>query len=73
MAAASGGALHPEKFRGSLKAASGYLREVPNRFSKLCGQKETFTRAGFLKLVKERIDQLDVPFAIEDIIYFVRD
>lgn len=42
-------------------------------FSKLCGYQETLSRAAFLKMAQERIDQLDVPSAIEDIIHFVRD
>jgi predicted nucleotidyltransferase component of viral defense system len=41
-------------------------------FSQLCGQ-EVFTRAAFQKMARERIDQLNVPAAIEDIIHFVRD
>jgi len=41
-------------------------------FSQLCGQ-EVFTRAAFQKMARKRIDQLNVPAAIEDIIHFVRD
>ena len=42
-------------------------------FSQLNGQDELLSRADFLKLAKEQIDQLDVAAAIEDILYFVRD
>ena len=42
-------------------------------FSKLTGQEKVLDRTSFLKMVNERIDQLDIPAAIEDIIYFVRD
>jgi predicted nucleotidyltransferase component of viral defense system len=42
-------------------------------FSKLSGEKVPLTRATFLKLAKERIDQLDVSAAMNDIIHFVRD
>ena len=42
-------------------------------FSKLNGEEAVLDRSAFLKMVKERIDRLDVPSAIEDIIYFVRD
>lgn len=42
-------------------------------FSKLNGQEKLLSHADFLKIAKERIDHLDVPSAIEDIIHFVRD
>lgn len=42
-------------------------------FSKLSGQKEILNRASFLNMATERVDRLDVPSAIEDIIHFVRD
>lgn len=42
-------------------------------FSQLNGQDEPLSRADFLKLAKERIYQLDVAAAVEDILYFVRD
>lgn len=42
-------------------------------FSKLSQQKEVLNRASFLKMAQERIDRLDVPSAIEDIIHFVHD
>lgn len=44
-------------------------------FSKLRGQGdvEVLDHAAFLKMAKERIDTLDVPSAIEDIVHFVRD
>lgn len=41
-------------------------------FSKLSGQ-DVANRVAFQKLAKERIEQLDVPAAIADIIHFVRD
>ena len=42
-------------------------------FSKLNGLEKILNREVFLTMVKERIDRLDVPAAIEDIIHFVRD
>lgn len=42
-------------------------------FSKLCGQQENMDRAAFLKMARERIDQLNLSTAIEDVIYFVHD
>lgn len=42
-------------------------------FSKISGEKKFLSRAEFLKIAKERINQLDVPSAIEDIIPFVRE
>jgi predicted nucleotidyltransferase component of viral defense system len=42
-------------------------------FSKLNQRNEILNRAEFLKMAHERIDQLDVPAAIEDIIHYVRD
>lgn len=42
-------------------------------FSKLSGQENVLNHSEFLKLAKERIDRLDVPSAIADIIHFVRD
>lgn len=42
-------------------------------FSKLSQQKEVLNRAAFLKMAQERIDRLDVPSAIEDIIHYVHD
>ena len=51
-------------------------RKIPlnlTLFSKLSGQEGILDRAAFMKMAKERIDRLDVPSAIEDIIHFVRD
>lgn len=42
-------------------------------FSKLTGQKKALDHTTFLQMAYERIDQLDVASAIEDIIHFVRD
>lgn len=42
-------------------------------FSKLIGQKEILNRVSFLKIANERIEQLDVQAAIEDIIHFVKE
>ena len=42
-------------------------------FSALGGEGETLDRDAFLKMANERIDQMDVPSAIEDIVRFVRD
>lgn len=42
-------------------------------FSKLLKEKETLDRERFLRIAYERIERLDVPLAIEDIIHFVRD
>ncbi|MBS0656241.1 MAG: nucleotidyl transferase AbiEii/AbiGii toxin family protein [Verrucomicrobia bacterium] len=42
-------------------------------FSKFNEQKETLSKEAFLKMAKERIDQLDVASAMQDAINFVRD
>ncbi len=42
-------------------------------FSQLNGLKNILSRDAFLKMAKERIDQLDVAAAIEDAIHFVQD
>jgi predicted nucleotidyltransferase component of viral defense system len=42
-------------------------------FSKLSSQTQLLDRSSFLKLANERIDQLNITAAIEDIIHFVRD
>jgi len=42
-------------------------------FSKLNGREEVLNRAAFLAMARERINQLDVASAIEDIVHFVRD
>ena len=51
-------------------------RKTPLRlslFSELGGEKNDLDRDAFLKMANERIDQLDIPAAIEDIVHFVRD
>jgi predicted nucleotidyltransferase component of viral defense system len=51
-------------------------RKVPLNlalYAKLNGYDEGLTRASFIKTAKDRIEQLDVPSAIEDIIHYVRD
>lgn len=69
-------------WRGRVKGRDWYdmvwfiRRKIPlnlTLFSKLNGQKEILNRTAFLKVAKERIDQLDVLSAIEDVIHFVRD
>ena len=42
-------------------------------FSKLNGREDILNHESFLKMAKDRIDQLDVTSAIEDAIHFVRD
>lgn len=42
-------------------------------FSTLSGQKNILDRASFLKIINDRIDHLDIPSAIDDILYFTRD
>jgi predicted nucleotidyltransferase component of viral defense system len=42
-------------------------------FSQFIGQDKILNRESFLKMAKERIDQLDISSAIEDIIHFVHD
>lgn len=42
-------------------------------FSKLNGMEQILSHEALMKMVKERIDQLNIPAAIEDILYFVRD
>lgn len=42
-------------------------------FSKINGLKKVLNREAFLTMANERIDQLDIPAAIEDTIHFVRD
>lgn len=51
-------------------------RKIPlnlNFFSRLSNQDGQLSRADFIKTAHERIDRLDVPSAIDDIIHFVRD
>ncbi len=51
-------------------------RKVPlnlTLFSTLSNQKEALDRKAFIELAKERIEKLDIPAAIEDILYFIRD
>lgn len=42
-------------------------------FSKLNGLERILSREDFLKMAKERIDQLDVSSAVEDVIHYIRD
>jgi hypothetical protein len=42
-------------------------------FSNMNGHKSVLSREAFLLMAKERIDQLDVPSAIEDVLPFVRE
>lgn len=79
------GKMHAALFRawkGRVKGRDWYdwvwfiRRKVPLNlalFSKLNGQERVLTREQFLQLAHDRIDKLDVPSAIEDIVYFVRD
>ncbi len=79
------GKMHAALFRawkGRVKGRDWYdmvwfiRRKIPlnlTLFSKLNQQREVLNRSAFLKMAEERIDQLDVPSAIEDIIHFVRD
>ncbi len=77
--------MHAALFRawkGRVKGRDWYdvvwfiRRKIPLNlplFSMLNGQKDILHRAAFLKIAKDRIDQLDVPSAIEDAVHFVRD
>jgi predicted nucleotidyltransferase component of viral defense system len=77
--------MHAALFRawkGRVKGRDWYdmvwfiRRKIPlnlTLFSKLNEQEEVLSRTAFLKIAKERIDQLDIPAAIEDIIHFVRE
>lgn len=79
------GKMHAALFRawkGRVKGRDWYdmvwfiRKKVPlnlTLFSKLNGREEVLSRDAFLKLAKERIDQLDVPSAMEDAIHFVKD
>lgn len=79
------GKMHAALFRawkGRVKGRDWYdlvwfiRRKVPLNlalYAKLNGHDEVLTHASFLKIAKERVDRLDVPSAIEDIIHFVRD
>jgi predicted nucleotidyltransferase component of viral defense system len=79
------GKMHAALFRawkGRVKGRDWYdmvwfiRRKVPlnlSLFSKLNRRKEILSRAEFLKIAKERIDQVDISSAIEDIIHFTRD
>jgi len=77
--------MHAALFRawkGRVKGRDWYdmlwfiRRKIPLNlplFSKLSGKEEVLNRAEFLKIAKERIDQLDVSSAIKDIIHFSRE
>ena len=79
------GKMHAALFRawkGCVKGRDWYdmvwfiRRKIPlnlTLFSKLNGKEEVLNREAFLKIAKERIDQLDIPSAIEDILYFVHE
>ncbi len=79
------GKMHAALFRawkGRVKGRDWYdmvwfiRRKTPlnlTLFSKLNQQEEVLSHSAFLKMARERIDQLDVSAAIEDIIHFVRD
>ncbi len=77
--------MHAALFRawkGRVKGRDWYdmvwfiRKKIPlnlNLFSQLSGQEAVLNRAGFLKIAKERIDQLDVASSIEDVIHYIRD
>src|ERR1700722_9999685 len=79
------GKMHAALFRawkGRVKGRDWYdmvwfiRRKIPlnlSLFSKFMGREGILKRAEFLKIAKERIDQLDVSAAIEDIIHFARE
>jgi len=79
------GKMHAAFFRawkGRVKGRDWYdvvwfiRRKVPLNltvFSRLGGYKEILNRESFLKIAKDRIDQLNVSSAIEDTVHFVRD
>jgi predicted nucleotidyltransferase component of viral defense system len=79
------GKMHAALFRawkGRVKGRDWYdmvwfiRRKIPLHltfFSQLTQQKEILNRAAFLEIAKERIDQLDVSSAVEDVIHFIRD
>ncbi len=79
------GKMHAALFRawkGRVKGRDWYdvvwfiRRKIPlnlTLFSKLNGQVQELDREAFLKIAKERINQLDVSSAIEDVIHFIRD
>lgn len=79
------GKMHAALFRawkGRVKGRDWYdmvwfiRRKIPlnlSLFSKLNGREKNLNHVEFLRLAKERIDQLDVSSAIEDIIHFTRE
>jgi hypothetical protein len=79
------GKMHAALFRawkGRVKGRDWYdmvwfiRKKIPlnlHLFSKLSGRKEELTHSTFLNMLKERIDQLDIPSSIEDTLHFVRD
>lgn len=79
------GKMHAALFRawkGRVKGRDWYdlvwfiRRKIPlnlNLFSQLNQQESVLDREQFLKMAKERIEQLDVASAVEDIIHFVKD
>lgn len=42
-------------------------------FSRLSGEAQVLSRTDFLKMAYERIHQLNIPAAIEDVLHFIRD
>lgn len=79
------GKMHAALFRawkGRVKGRDWYdmvwfiRKNIPlnlELFSKLNSQKETLTKEAFLKMAKERIDQLDVTSAVADVVNFISD
>jgi predicted nucleotidyltransferase component of viral defense system len=79
------GKMHAALFRswkGRVKGRDWYdvvwfiRRKIPlnlSFFSKLNGLQEDLHREAFLTMAKERIQQLDIKAAIEDVTHFVRD
>jgi predicted nucleotidyltransferase component of viral defense system len=77
--------MHTALFRawkGRVKGRDWYdmvwfiRRKIPlnlELYAKLNGYDEALSRESFIKTAKDRIDQLDIPSAIEDIIHYVRD
>lgn len=79
------GKMHAALFRawkGRVKGRDWYdmvwfiRKKIPlnlTQFSKLNSREVVLSREAFIKLAEERIDQLDVPSAIDDAIHFIKD